>query len=174
MDTGGADNNVDTRSSNILCTSPTSSWSDRFVRGFRPISSVLDLGGDDYPSDRSGSMIGAFDKVNSVVVDSFIAVTYSSVVRGSEKNRSWMFPIVEQPSSVGSVHLITDFGVAGSLIIGALSSGFLGSDPSCSVPVRSEIGGRALSRKEVPAVALFIGSHAEQLRSGRPRVVVRP
>ena len=57
MDTGGADNNVDTRSSNILCTSPTSSWPNRFVCGFRPISSVLDLGGDNYPSDRSGSMI---------------------------------------------------------------------------------------------------------------------
>ena len=84
-----------------------------------------------------------------------------------------MFPIVEQPSSVGSVHLITDFGVAGSLIVGALSSGFLGSDPPCSVPVRFEIGGRALSRKEVLVVALFIGSHVEQLRSGRPRVVVR-
>ena len=141
MDAGVTADNVDTRSSNFLGTYPTSSWPDRFVCGFRPlISSVLDIGGDEYPPDRSGSMIGASGKVNSVAADPFIAVTYSSFVCGSEQNRSGMVPIVEQSTLVGSIHLTKVSGIAGPMIAGDL----------------------------------FIGSRADELRSGRLGVVVRP
>ena len=57
------------------------------VIGDAAISSILDIGGGEYPSDRSGSMIGASGK--SVAVDPFIGC-------GSEQNRSSEWSVDDQ------------------------------------------------------------------------------
>ena len=70
----------------------------------------------------------------------FIVDAGSSVFMGSGENRSVMILVAEQPHSV-------DSGVIGPIVAGFVSSVFMGSVTSSSVPVSCVIGGCSLSQK---------------------------